>query len=168
MRITLRRMQQRLDTAAPGISSSRSEKDSGNCSPIAGNRRRLSVVMVGGSSFGRAPHTWHRSGSANVCGCPPESRSRSPGVSAISHPSSPRSASGTGVFLFRAPAWVLPPEARIPIARAVLVGYNSRGRGVAQFGSAPVWGAGGRRFESCLPDLFLYASALWPDASHLC
>jgi hypothetical protein len=31
--------------------------------------------------------------------------------------------------------------------------YNSTAkRGVAQLGSAPVWGAGGRRFKSCLPD----------------
>tara|TARA_B110000503_G_scaffold70279_1_gene109386 strand:+ start:36 stop:239 length:204 start_codon:yes stop_codon:yes gene_type:complete len=29
-------------------------------------------------------------------------------------------------------------------------------RGVAQLGSAPAWGAGGRRFKSCRPDqLFL-------------
>ena len=28
-------------------------------------------------------------------------------------------------------------------------------RAVAQFGSAPAWGAGGRRFESCQPDHFL-------------
>ena len=27
-----------------------------------------------------------------------------------------------------------------------------QGRGVAQPGSAPAWGAGGRRFKSCRPD----------------
>ena len=34
-------------------------------------------------------------------------------------------------------------------------GSVRRGRGdraVAQLGSAPVWGTGGRRFKSCLPD----------------
>lgn len=30
--------------------------------------------------------------------------------------------------------------------------YNNTSRGVAQFGSAPALGAGGRRFKSCLPD----------------
>jgi hypothetical protein len=29
---------------------------------------------------------------------------------------------------------------------------SARLRGVAQVVSAPVWGTGGRRFESCLPD----------------
>jgi hypothetical protein len=29
---------------------------------------------------------------------------------------------------------------------------SPRSRGVAQVVSAPVWGTGGRRFESCLPD----------------
>jgi hypothetical protein len=31
-------------------------------------------------------------------------------------------------------------------------GYDLRLRGVAQSGSAPGWGPGGRRFKSCLPD----------------
>ena len=30
--------------------------------------------------------------------------------------------------------------------------YNGRFRGVAQSGSAPHWGCGGRRFKSCRPD----------------
>ena len=34
-----------------------------------------------------------------------------------------------------------------------MLAYNSRfGRGVAQPGSAPAWGAGGRKFESSRPD----------------
>jgi hypothetical protein len=40
-------------------------------------------------------------------------------------------------------------------------GFNSRRplavpRGVAQSGSAPGWGPGGRRFKSCLPDSFKF------------
>ena len=35
-------------------------------------------------------------------------------------------------------------------------------RDVAQPGSAPAWGAGGRRFKSCRPDHFLWAfSEAW-------
>ncbi len=34
------------------------------------------------------------------------------------------------------------------------MGYDSRPRGVAQPGSAPHWGCGGRKFESCRPDQF--------------
>lgn len=33
-------------------------------------------------------------------------------------------------------------------------------RGVAQFGSAPVWGTGGRRFESCRPEVFFFLPVL--------
>ena len=35
-------------------------------------------------------------------------------------------------------------------------GYNGEDRGVAQPGSAPALGAGGRRFESSRPDIVLY------------
>ncbi len=35
---------------------------------------------------------------------------------------------------------------------AMLISSTTNVRGVAQLGSAPAWGAGGRRFESCLPD----------------
>ena len=38
-----------------------------------------------------------------------------------------------------------------------MLAYNSRfGRGVAQPGSAPAWGAGGRKFESSRPDQFQF------------
>jgi len=39
-------------------------------------------------------------------------------------------------------------------------GYNGGNQGVAQSGSAPALGAGGRRFESCCPDQFS-AVAQW-------
>jgi len=39
-------------------------------------------------------------------------------------------------------------------------GYNGCNQGVAQSGSAPALGAGGRRFESCCPDQFS-AVAQW-------
>ena len=35
-----------------------------------------------------------------------------------------------------------------------------RSRDVAQFGSAPVLGTGGRRFESCHPDIFFEGTPL--------
>ncbi|VXC96772.1 hypothetical protein SPHINGOAX6_70646 [Sphingomonas sp. AX6] len=38
-----------------------------------------------------------------------------------------------------------------------LAGKARPSRGVAQAGSAPGLGPGGRRFESCLPDHFVYA-----------
>ncbi|MEY2699569.1 MAG: hypothetical protein RIQ52_324, partial [Pseudomonadota bacterium] len=39
-----------------------------------------------------------------------------------------------------------------PVDRSGGWRYNGVCRGVAQLGSAPVWGAGGRRFKSCRPD----------------
>src|SRR3954471_15522402 len=40
----------------------------------------------------------------------------------------------------------------VPVADGTGVRLDSS-RGVAQSGSAPGWGPGGRRFKSCLPDL---------------
>jgi hypothetical protein len=37
-----------------------------------------------------------------------------------------------------------------------LLDSDSADRGVAQSGSAPDWGSGGRRFKSCLPDQYPY------------
>jgi hypothetical protein len=43
-------------------------------------------------------------------------------------------------------------DCRAPLAKVVAIWYNARCRGVAQPGSAPEWGSGGRPFESGRPD----------------
>jgi hypothetical protein len=51
-------------------------------------------------------------------------------------------------------------SSRIQQAKSIkpiyIIDYRSKNRDVAQFGSAPVLGTGGRRFESCHPDIYFY------------
>ena len=48
--------------------------------------------------------------------------------------------------------WVLRMVLGVSLEGGWWLCYSESGRGVAQFGSAPAWGAGGRWFESSLPD----------------
>ncbi len=50
----------------------------------------------------------------------------------------------------------LRPAVRPPAVTDRAVRYNAPCRGVAQPGSAPALGAGGRRFKSCRPDHYLH------------
>ena len=54
-----------------------------------------------------------------------------------------------GILVGTAPVLTTSTTARMRAPRRVII---DRPRGVAQSGSAPGWGPGGRRFKSCLPD----------------
>ena len=45
------------------------------------------------------------------------------------------------------------------IEGVIFICYTHHRRGVAQPGSAPAWGAGGRRFKSSRPDQLFYRTA---------